>query len=373
MPELFRGSQSTLGTHRVGILLPFGHRFTAHLACGIYRVLRLNGRDDFRNGDRQFGQLVGFDPEPHRILAGAEDLYASNSIQTGELVRKIDVGVVGQELGIVGAIRRIKGQEHQWSGNCFLHSDTEICDVDGKLRGGLRFAHLSKNKVCVRFRLHIVVDDQSHLPVGRGVQRVHVVHIVHAAHLLLDRRCDGLLDGLRVSAHVRRDYLNLWRNNVRKLGNRQARDRDRADDHHQNRNDHGHDGTIDKKFGHSSVAFRPRSALLDPYGGTVSHLLQTFDDHELSGADAAFDNPHRTYTLANFYGQEGHLVAFHHGYLIGSLELGNSPLRHQQSAYSGFARRAHASELAGAQDIVGIGKSAYQLNAAGRDIHLPIR
>jgi len=101
--------------------------------------------------------------------------------------------------------------------------------------------------------------------------------------------------------------------------------------------------------------------------------LQTFDDHELSGADAAFDNPHRTYTLANFYGQEGHLVAFHHGYLIGSLELGNSPLRHQQSAYSGFARRAHASELAGAQDIVGIGKSAYQLNAAGRDIHLPIR
>ena len=50
----------------------------------------------------------------------------------------------------------------------------------------------------------VEIDDHPHLPVGRGVERVHVVHVVDAAHLLLDGRGHRLLDRLRVRADIGR-------------------------------------------------------------------------------------------------------------------------------------------------------------------------
>ena len=86
---------------------------------------------------------------------------------------------------------------------------TDFCTVTpklvtscGKLRGGLRLAHLRQHQVGVRIGLHVEIHDHGHLPVARRVERVHVVQVVDAAHLLLDRRGHGLLDGLRVGADV---------------------------------------------------------------------------------------------------------------------------------------------------------------------------
>ena len=65
---------------------PLGRRLAADLPRGIHGILRLNRADDFRNSDRKFGQLVGLDPQPHRVLARAENLHASNAIKASDLV-----------------------------------------------------------------------------------------------------------------------------------------------------------------------------------------------------------------------------------------------------------------------------------------------
>ncbi len=114
--------------------------------------------------------------------------------------------------------------------------------------------------------------------------------------------------------------------------------------------------------------------MLDLHWGAVSDLLQAFDNDELSRADAAFDNPHRTHSLADIDRPDGHLVvASYHGNLIGSLEFRNGPLWNKQGAVPCFPGGAHSSELARTQNVVGIGKCANHSDAAGCHIHLPIR
>src|SRR5260370_752638 len=86
----------------------FGRWLAANLPGGIHGVLRLNGVDHISNCDSQFCQLVGLHPQAHRILAGAEDLDIANTGRTCDGVMEIDVGIVGQKLSIVRAVRRIQ-------------------------------------------------------------------------------------------------------------------------------------------------------------------------------------------------------------------------------------------------------------------------
>ena len=177
----------------------------------------LDRADDLRHRDAELGQLIGLDPQPHRILAGAEYLHAADARHARELVVEIDVGVVGQKLRVVSAVRRIQADQHQRRGQRLLHRDAVAVDLRRKLRCGERLAHLRQDQIGVRIRLHVEIHDQSHLALGRGVQRIHVVHVVHAAHLLFDGRGDGLLDGLRVRARVDGRDLHFRRSD---LGNR---------------------------------------------------------------------------------------------------------------------------------------------------------
>ncbi len=98
LSEFFRGDQPALREHRISEFLPLGRRFSACLPGWVNGILRLNGADDFRDGDAEFGQGVGFYPQSHRVLAGAG---------TQNRINKIDVGVVRQELGIVGSMRGV--------------------------------------------------------------------------------------------------------------------------------------------------------------------------------------------------------------------------------------------------------------------------
>ena len=45
----------------------------------------------------KLGQLVGFDPETHGVLAGAENLHAADAVETRDLVAEIDVGDSSRE------------------------------------------------------------------------------------------------------------------------------------------------------------------------------------------------------------------------------------------------------------------------------------
>ena len=71
--ELLGGNQPALGGDRIRELLALGGGGTAELPDRIDGVLRVKGVDDIIDGDIQFRELVGLDPEPHGVLAGAEN------------------------------------------------------------------------------------------------------------------------------------------------------------------------------------------------------------------------------------------------------------------------------------------------------------
>jgi len=60
--------------------------------------------------------------------------------------------------------------------------------------------------------------------------------------------CNGLLNGLRVGAHVVRANLHFRRRDGRELRNGKLYDRHRADDHQEERDHHRDDGTVNEKL-----------------------------------------------------------------------------------------------------------------------------
>ena len=192
--------------------------------------------------------MVGLDPEAHGVLASAENLHGADAVETRDLVTEINVGEVGEELGVVGAIRGIKSDEHERRSYGFLDGDAVVGDVAGKLRCGLRGTQLRENEIGVRVGLYVVIDDQAHATVGGRVQRIHVVHVVHAAHLLLDGRGNGLFDGASVGADVRSKHLNFGWYDVREESDRESENGDGANNDHDDGDHHGNNGAIDEKF-----------------------------------------------------------------------------------------------------------------------------
>ena len=225
--EFFGRHEAALGQNRVGEFLALGCRLASGFACGVHGILRLHRAYDVRDGDAQLCQLVGFYPKPHRVLAGAEYLRVANAWRTQDGIHDIDVRVVRQKLGIVGSVRRVKGNPHEGSGDGFANRDSVVGDVDGKLRSGLGFTRLGENEVGVRIGLYIEVHNQAGGGIARGIQRIHVVHVVHAIHLLLDGCGNRLFQGLRVRPDIGGQDLNLRRSDVGKLRHRQAQDGER--------------------------------------------------------------------------------------------------------------------------------------------------
>src|SRR5438045_4176292 len=76
------------------------------------------------------------------------------------------------------------------------------------------------------------------------------IHGIDAAHLLLDRRRDRLLNRERVRAGVVRLHLNLRRGDLRILRDRERENAHAADERHQNRDDDRDNGPPDKKLRH---------------------------------------------------------------------------------------------------------------------------
>ena len=74
------------------MVLPGRNRFGANLTGGIDRVLHIDGIDDVADGDVELGEPVRLDPEPHRILAGAENLDTADSGDARDLIGKIAPG-----------------------------------------------------------------------------------------------------------------------------------------------------------------------------------------------------------------------------------------------------------------------------------------
>src|SRR6202044_2439554 len=133
--------------------------------------------------------------------------------------------------------------------------DDIVGDIGRQLRCGLSLPHLGQHQVGIWIGLYVVVHDEVHQAVGGRVQRIHVVHVVHAAHLLLDGRRYGLFDGLCVRPYVGCEDLNLGWNDVGELGHGKRGDSNGSYDHHDDRDDHGHNWAVDEKLGHGQSPF----------------------------------------------------------------------------------------------------------------------
>ena len=85
--------------------LPRLHRRHAELAGGDLLVLLLDGTDDILRRQRARVELVGVEPEAHRILAGAEDIDIADARHARQFILQMNRRVIGEIEGIVARIR----------------------------------------------------------------------------------------------------------------------------------------------------------------------------------------------------------------------------------------------------------------------------
>ena len=151
LAELFRTRQPARRAHRVCEFLARRRGLATDLARGIDGVLRAQGVDDVGDRDAQFRELVRLHPEPHRVLARAENLHVGNARHARDLVDQIDVRVVGQEDVVVGAL---------WANSSAMSSSGAVVDFWTvtpafmtslrQLRAGLVDPHLGQDVVDIR-------------------------------------------------------------------------------------------------------------------------------------------------------------------------------------------------------------------------------
>ena len=89
-----------------------GSRLLADGAGGDLNILLANGVDDVTRSQSACGSLVRIDPDPHGIVAAAEELNLADTLQTAEFVLHIERGVVS-EVDLVVAIIGRQEMHHQ--------------------------------------------------------------------------------------------------------------------------------------------------------------------------------------------------------------------------------------------------------------------
>src|SRR6266446_2259746 len=82
--------QSALREHGVGEFLSGWHRTPADFSGWIDGILAVDGANNLRDSDIELGELVGFYPNPHGVLPGAENRYRGNAHHAAESVAQID-------------------------------------------------------------------------------------------------------------------------------------------------------------------------------------------------------------------------------------------------------------------------------------------
>ena len=102
--EFLLRHEPALRAHRVGEFLAGRAGPAADLAGRVDGVLAVDGADDLRDGDVELGQLVGLHPDAHGILPGAEDRAPGDARHPAQRVAEVDVGVVGQKLGVAACL-----------------------------------------------------------------------------------------------------------------------------------------------------------------------------------------------------------------------------------------------------------------------------
>src|SRR5260221_4558173 len=162
------------------------------------RSLSLDGVSNVRYGDARLRQLIGFYPEPNRILASPEGLRPAHAIGAADGIVEIDVCIVRQKRRVAGAVGRVQAHQQERSGGRLSQRDPIAGHLGRKLTVCQLLTRLRKNEIHVGISLEIKIDEQRGLRTIGGIYGIHVFHVVDAGNLLFDWRSHGLLESLCV-------------------------------------------------------------------------------------------------------------------------------------------------------------------------------
>ncbi|MNI37509.1 hypothetical protein D3C73_916020 [compost metagenome] len=250
LAELFRGRQAALDLNRQleggGVGREGG---LADRTAGGLDVLGLQGGDDLRRGQVACGRLGRVDPDPHGVVAAAEDLDAADAVDPQQAVADRRLGHVAQvvavDAGVVGRQRR----QHQEAGRLLVDDDADLTDLRRKARLGQGDAvldqHLGGVEVGAGLEGHGDLD-----PAVGGRRRGHVEHVLDAVDLLLQRRGDRLGQGFSRGAGVGGGHADRRRRDIRILRQRQHRHGEGADQGDEDRDHDREDRSVDEEAGY---------------------------------------------------------------------------------------------------------------------------
>src|SRR5207247_10987312 len=116
-----------------------------------------------RASDSQRGLIIWTEPEPDGVLSCSQYLDLTNGGGAGDGIDQVDIRVIGKELRVVAAVRRVHRDQHERGSNRLSYRNSIIRNVGGKLRCGLRLSGLGENQIVIGSGFYIEVHNQKRL------------------------------------------------------------------------------------------------------------------------------------------------------------------------------------------------------------------
>ncbi len=246
--ELFGIVQPAIDIERILKRLHGGRRRRADLSGGDLLALLLQRVDDILGHQATRLQFLRIEPDPHGVLAGAEDHHVADTRQARELILQPDGGVIGEIEAVVAGVGRAQRDDLQDRRRLLLHIDA---------------LHLDRLRQRGQCRRHAVLHQHlREIQIGADVERycqrvaavvgsvrLHVDHALDAVDLLLDRQCDCVDHGPRAGARIAGRDLDGRRRDIGILRHRQAQERDQSDHDHQDGDDVRENRALDEELG----------------------------------------------------------------------------------------------------------------------------
>ena len=356
------------GEGEVGLERPVGDRRRGELAAGDLQVLGPDRRQHVARGHSEIGDLVGIEPQPHRVIARAENLDVADAVQPEQLVAHLQQRVVADVELVECVVRRQHEHDHQDVRAVLAGDDAVALHLLRQLRLRDRDPVLNQHLGLVEIGAELEGDGDRQLPV-RGRLAVEIEHVLDAVDLLLDRRCDGVGDGLRRGARILRGDHDGRRNHLRIFRDRQRGVGDRADDQEHDGQHHRQDRLIDRKPAEVHVLPPAGASRMRAHLGADARALEAVDDHAVLRLQPFADHPQAVVERPEHDRLRLHrVVVLDHEDDLARLIGGDGRIRQQQRFIGRAGDQPHAAELPRQDGKILVRNHRPPAQRAGRDI-----
>ena len=209
------------------------------------RVLGADRGNHVAGSEAEFREFVGVHPDPHRVVALAENRHVADAGNASNLFLQMERGVVAQVQLVVASVGAVEADGEQEFRRALARGEARLANFGRKLRHRQRHAVEHANLTHVQVGAGSKCDRERIAAVVRTL-RSHVHHVFDAVHLLLDRRGDRVRNGLRIRTRKVAIDLNRGGGNLRVLSDGKLEDGERAGEQHHGREHRGEDRTVDE-------------------------------------------------------------------------------------------------------------------------------